>query len=356
MRQTNPFHRTIYVTLIGLLSLMPTVDAAQAQTGFEGKTIHFVVNFSAGGAVDSFFRLVAPVLTKHVPGNPRIVIENRAGAGGRLAASYLYNVAKPDGFTIGGMAGLANDFSGTDDAKYNLSHFVWIGAVPQSQVIVARKDLGIKSPTDFASKQIILAEVGNNFIGSALAFRMMGAHLKRVSGYPGQANTIQAIRQGEANVTDIGAPFFLPNREAWKREGVFDAILQRGDVLDDDTFARSPLFPDLPTLPEIIAEVNPKAVNSLEYVAYRMIAASYSVQYAIIAPPNLPAETNNILRKALADTFADPEMITTLMEKLQLSINFIPGLQAAARIEKMRLDVSNNPAALNLLRDMSNQK
>ena len=68
-----------------------------AQPAFEGKTIRIVVGFSAGGGFDTYSRAIARHMSKHIPGNPAIIVENMTGAGSIVAANHLYRIAKPDG-------------------------------------------------------------------------------------------------------------------------------------------------------------------------------------------------------------------------------------------------------------------
>jgi len=55
------------------------------------------VNFSAGGPTDVFGRLIARYFPKHVTGNPAVMVQNMAGAGGITGVNYVYEIAKPDG-------------------------------------------------------------------------------------------------------------------------------------------------------------------------------------------------------------------------------------------------------------------
>src|SRR5262245_66680888 len=78
-----------------LLNLM-TVNLVFAQESFyKGKTIRIIVGFSAGGGFDTYARALARHLSKHIPGNPAVIVENMAGAGSLIAANHIYNVAKP---------------------------------------------------------------------------------------------------------------------------------------------------------------------------------------------------------------------------------------------------------------------
>jgi tripartite-type tricarboxylate transporter receptor subunit TctC len=95
----------LIAVLLGLL-LIGGVKQVLAQANFyEGKTVRFIVGFSAGGGYDTYTRLIARHMGKHVPGNPVFVVDNMPGAGSLISANYSYKVAKPDGLTIGHFIG-----------------------------------------------------------------------------------------------------------------------------------------------------------------------------------------------------------------------------------------------------------
>src|SRR6476619_1121701 len=82
------------------ISLALALPAYAAAPYYEGKTARIIVGFSAGGGFDTYSRLIARHLGKHIPGGPAIVVENMPGAASLVAANHVYNVAKPDGLTI----------------------------------------------------------------------------------------------------------------------------------------------------------------------------------------------------------------------------------------------------------------
>ena len=71
-------------------------DTAQAQT-WPDKPVTFIVPFAAGGGTDAFARPLAAQLDTQL--GKRVLIENRAGAGGTVGAS-LASKAAPDGYTF----------------------------------------------------------------------------------------------------------------------------------------------------------------------------------------------------------------------------------------------------------------
>src|SRR5262249_34722201 len=98
--------RRVYLMITATVSLCAFSGALYAAPpAFEGKTIRIVVGFSAGGGFDTYSRAIARHMSKHIPGNPAIIVENMTGAGSIVAANYLYRIAKPDGLTIGNFHG-----------------------------------------------------------------------------------------------------------------------------------------------------------------------------------------------------------------------------------------------------------
>src|SRR5262245_2268075 len=87
--------------ILGLLFLVTSVSNLQAQSPFyKGKSIKLVVGSPAGSNYDQYGRLIAPYLSKHIAGNPEVVVQNIGGAGSVIAANQVYRVAAPDGLTL----------------------------------------------------------------------------------------------------------------------------------------------------------------------------------------------------------------------------------------------------------------
>jgi tripartite-type tricarboxylate transporter receptor subunit TctC len=84
-----------------LVFLVWVPDGRAQAPYYEGKTVRIVVGYPAGSAHDQWGRLIAPYLTKFIPGNPNAIVQNMAGAGSMVAANYIYGVAKPDGLSLG---------------------------------------------------------------------------------------------------------------------------------------------------------------------------------------------------------------------------------------------------------------
>ena len=75
---------------------------------------------------------------KHIPGNPTLVVQNMPGAGSMVAANHVYNVAKPDGLTLGSIApGLyLPQLTGSKEVKFDWAKFSWIGTPEHNGTLV----------------------------------------------------------------------------------------------------------------------------------------------------------------------------------------------------------------------------
>src|SRR5919201_1314519 len=68
---------------------------------YRGKTIRYIIGFGAGGGYDTYARLVARYISKYIPGNPTVIVENMPGAGSKLAFSQIANALPTDGTVVG---------------------------------------------------------------------------------------------------------------------------------------------------------------------------------------------------------------------------------------------------------------
>src|SRR5262245_32393460 len=95
--------RALASALVCGTALFLSASQANAQTPpefYRDQQIKFVVSSSAGGGFDTYTRLIARHIQKHMPGKPTFVVQNMPGAGGVRAANFLYSVAPKDGTVI----------------------------------------------------------------------------------------------------------------------------------------------------------------------------------------------------------------------------------------------------------------
>jgi tripartite-type tricarboxylate transporter receptor subunit TctC len=120
--------RLIFGTVLAFVLL---AGSAHGQDGFfKGKTMHIIVGGPPGGGFDTYARMIARQMPKHIPGSPTIVVDNMPGAGMMIAANHVYKIAKPDGLTIGHFTGsqTINQALGLPGVEFDMRKFAYLGA------------------------------------------------------------------------------------------------------------------------------------------------------------------------------------------------------------------------------------
>ena len=107
----------------------------QAQVPFyAGKTVKIVVGLPAGDVYDLYARILAEHMGKYIPGNPTFIVQNMPGASTMIAANYVYNVARPDGLTLGSTlpALYLDQLVGKKEVQFDWAKFAWLGSFEKS--------------------------------------------------------------------------------------------------------------------------------------------------------------------------------------------------------------------------------
>jgi tripartite-type tricarboxylate transporter receptor subunit TctC len=312
---------TAAVVGIGLFSgLVFTAGAAEF---FKGKTITFVVGFSAGGGFDTYTRLIARHISKHIPGNPGILVQNRTGAGSLIAANYIYNRAKRDGTVIGNWIGplVLTQAMGRKATKFDGRKFNWLGApVADSGICALTKASGIKNLKDwFASKRPI--KIGATGPGSTtddppkLLKVAIGLPIKMVEGYGGTAKIRLAAESGEI---DGGCWAWQSIKPTWATG------IESGNVLPiiQMTLKSHPELKHVPLAIDFAKTDDARALLKVANDAYGDIARPYSL------PPGVPQARVRILQKAFMETLRDPALLAQA-KKSKLEIAPLDGKKIA---------------------------
>lgn len=303
---------------VAALSLVAT-PRTSADEFYKGKTLTFVVGFSAGGGFDTYTRLIARHFAKHVPGNPTVVVENRTGAGSLVAANYIFNQAAKDGTVIGNWIGplVLQQVLGNKAAKFDGRKFGWLGVpTPDSGVCALTKASGIKTMDDwFKSKRPI--KIGGTAPGSTTddVPRLLQAALelpmRLVEGYAGTAKVRLAAESGEI---DGGCWAWESIKPTWARG------LQAGDVhIVVQSIEKS--HPELKNVPLAIQFAKTEEARALLGVAngpYSQGARPYTV------PPGVPQDRLELLQKAFMATLRDPDLLKEA-KKSQVDIDPVDG-------------------------------
>ena len=290
----------VAIAIALLLSAVSFAAADPIADFYASKTLRMLVGYGPGGGYDLYGRLVAEFLPKYLPGRPSIITENMPGAGSFAAAKYIANVAPKDGTVLASLAQtFPLDSAVGGSGKTDAADFHYIGRVTSNiDVGVARVSAGIKSIDDARGKQYTVGASGKGSttdIYPEALNAVGGTKFKIVLGYKGTSEILLAMQRGEVDVDGAyGLPGMMATHPDWiKGEAV---------LLYQAALKRSPLLPNVPTLPELATSEDGKAI-------LRAIASTAEIGRSIISGPGVPADRLAALRHAFAQMVKDPGFI-----------------------------------------------
>lgn len=280
------------------VGLLAAVYPAQADDFYRGKTLKFIAGSQVGASYDSYARTVARHMPRHIPGNPKIIVQNIPGAEGLMAANNLYNLADRDGTTIGviNRSTVLASIIGGEQARYRTELFNWLGTTASFQdnayLFVIRSSLPYRSIQDLRTTTVPL-HVGNS--GSPLVTLLkygLSLNVKLIEGY-GKTELDLAFERGEVDGVGIAYANLIARHPDWIDRNFIRALVQFGRV---DRFST---FPDVPTAREV-------ARDPAELALIELAEASLLIAYPFALPPMVPVDRVAVMRKAFRDTMQDP--------------------------------------------------
>ena len=312
----------IGVSLLGAVAALAatTVHAQAPEPFYKGKTISIVCFSGPGGPYDTYSRLLARHLGRHIEGQPAVVVRNMPGAGGITAARHIAEVAARDGTVIGSLSRtlIYEPLLGANAAKIDYSKMGWIGSMGQSTAVyVSWHTSRIKTVQDLFQNDLLIAGTGagseTTVVSSALN-GILGTKLKLIHGYDGSPAAMQALESGEV---DGGFPTMeglKTTRPDWIREKKINFLFQARQVPD----------PELPGVPT----ANSLAKTDLQMQSLNFIFPRDVIGRPYLTPPGVPAAQLKILQDAFAATMADPELIADAA-KINVPIDLTTGADLA---------------------------
>jgi len=317
---------------------------ASADDFYKGKTVRIVVGFSAGGGFDTYSRALARHMSKHIPGQPAVAVENMTGAGSLIAANHVYKVAKPDGLTVGHFIGglFLGQVLGQKGIEFDARKFEYIGAPITDHVVCAlTKASGIASIENWIAAKTPV-KMGGIAPGTSTpdnATRILktalGLPIQLVTGYKGTADVRLAAESGEVAGGCWG----------WDSVSVtWRKALDSGDakvVLQ----ANRRNHPDLPQVPQAIKFAKTEEGRKMIEVG---IHGDSDIVRTYTLPPGTPKDRVQLLRAAFDATLKDPDFLADA-KKSKLNVDPVP-------VEEIEKDINGlfkiDPALLGKFREI----
>ncbi len=328
-----------------LMAIWLSAPTLAQEPFFKGKTVRIIVGASAGGGYDTYSRVIARHIGKHIPGNPTFIVENMPGAGMLIAANHVYKVAKPDGLTIGHFIGglFLQQFLGKPGVEFEAAKFEYIGVPTQDNYALGiSKKSGITSVDQWMSSKTML-KFGGVGAGSAtddipkVLIAAIGLPVQLVSGFKGTADIRLAFNSGEVQgVCNAWESF----RATWTNE------VKSGEVVIVLQNTARP-HPELPKVPLAISYAKTDQARKLIQALVHSVGPAAR---PYVLPPGTPKDRVMILRTAFMEVMKDPEFLADT-SKAKLDISPLDGAELERNVKAMfNLDPTLVPKAKEILK------
>jgi tripartite-type tricarboxylate transporter receptor subunit TctC len=294
---------------------------ARADDFYKGKSINLVIATATGGGYDTYARLIARHLGRHIPGQPSIVPQNMPGAAGIRAANYLYAAAPKDGTAIGMLdqATYLDQVLGTPGLTADATRLNWIGRIlSNSAVLYAWHLAKVKRIEDALTQELIVSTSGAaSRLNWTVLNNVVGTRLKIITGYQGSSDSRLAMIRGEVDALSQPWPVLKVEAEQLLRERQINLLLQTG----------ADKHPELAHVPNMIDLAKIEEDKTL----LSLFSSPSTIGRSLVAPPGVRAERVTMLRQAFTATIKDPALLEEA-HRLRLELDPLDGAALQATI------------------------
>lgn len=314
------------ICVIGLDALAARpIDGARAQDFYRGKTLRIITGSSLGGGFDVEARLLARHLSRHIPGSPRVVVDNTPGAGGLLAANLLARQVRPDGLTLGyltlalPMAQLMRNPA----AQFDVRTFEFVGAPyddPALCFFSTASGISTFAQWRAATWTPRLGSTGPDSVTSvapAILSAAFGLPMRVISGYRGAAELRLALASHEIDGACLGLG---GTTNGWPRRAGITVVVQ----------GSSTPHRGLAGVPSVMSFASTDTERALAALLDSLSRVSRSYAF----PPGTPAGPRDVVRRAFLDVMKDPAYAR---EAAALSVDIDPatGDEVAQSVQRL---------------------
>ncbi len=308
--------------LAAALAFMALSGAARA----EFKNLTIIVGFSAGGGYDTYARLLARHIGRHIAEQPAVIVQNMPGSSSLKAVQYLDGSAPRDGSVITAFnPGLITEsLLNADKIRFKFSDVAWIGSVTRDlRACYAWSATGINSFDDL--KRYKEFNIGapapgtSSYINAAVLKNLFGVKVHHVLGYAGSAEQRLAIERGELD-GDCGAWSSVPPE--WITGRRVNPLISFSPMPIPGMIDEVPFAVDL-------------AANQADKDLLKVLIAPDAVGRPFVASKQVPPDRLAVLRTAFDETVRDPQFLAEA-EKMDLPVaGPIAGPAAARMIDEI---------------------
>lgn len=317
---------TLGAALLAATAITSVAGAQSVESFYKGKEIRLTSSSDVGGGYDATARLLARFMPNHLPGNPRMIVQNMPGAGGIKAANYLYNVAPKDGTAIGGVHRTVPQAPqlGLPGTQFEADKFFWLGSMANEvSVCVAWHEAPVKTMKDALEKELIVGGSGANDTEQfpAVLNNIIGTKFKIISGYPSGTAVNLAMERREVDARCGWSWSSLVQQQSdWLKDKKINILAQVTTTKHED-------LPDVPLVSEFAKSEADKQI--LDFLFARQVMGR-----PFVIPPGVPMDRVTALRAAFDAAMKDKALLAE-GDKQKLEISPVSGVEVQQLVARL---------------------
>ncbi len=329
----------LFLSLGAGAALFSACPALAQENFYAGKQVRIYAQEQASG-YSLYGQLISQHLGRFLPGKPTVVIGYMPGAAGLTLTNYLYEVAPRDGtvLAVPDQDLASKQARNIKGVRYDASRFTYIGrATANVPVHMAWHSTGISRLDELKQKTLVTGAVGMEGAHVDLPKaqnQLLGLNWKIIPGYRGNNEIRLSMERGELGAGIAPATLFNEQLKPWLKEGKVKVLVQYAEV-------RHPLFPDVPTIVEVAEKPDHKAL-------FKFLVSLSVFGRSLVAPPDLPKERTEQLRKAFEEMLTDKAFLADA-EKMGADLIPMKGEELAAYMASVLKTPADIVAAANKL-------
>ena len=299
---------------------------ADAEAFYRGKNVMLVIGTGPGGAYDIHGRLISRHLGKHIPGQPKLIVQNMPGAGSITAVNHVYNVAPKDGSVL---ANILNTVPlvhalGQVKTQFDPAKLQWIGNMAQEvYLVLVWHTAPAQSIEQAKTTKVLMGSTSPGTLGGMfprVVNDVLGTQFHPIAGYKEAVAIDLAVERGEvhgrAGETWLG---YSGTTGDWLKAGKAKVILQIG-------FRKAPELPDVPLLLDLVKN------DAEKRRLVELFSSPALFGKPTVVAPGVPVARVAALREAYEATMADADFLADAA-KIGVNVQPVSGAELAKQAE-----------------------
>ena len=300
-------------------------SAEDAAAFYKGKHLKIVVGSGVGGGYDGYARLLGRHIGDHIPGHPKLVVQNMPGASGIKATNWLYNVAPKDGTVMGATFNnlLIEPLLGDKATRFDPRKFEWIGGISRQYTTCAVWHTSSIHSIQDAEKRMVRVSTtgmtGNSARLPLMLNKLLGTKFKVIAGYSTSGMRL-ALERGEVEgICGFSYDTFTASNPEWVKDHKIRFYLQTG---------MQPIK-ELPGVPSMLDAVK----NPTDRAALKVLSMKDEYGRPHMFPPDVPKYLLTAVRRAFDASMKDPKLLADA-DRMHVSVDPTTGEAMAQAIRE----------------------